>query len=204
MIDRIAVIMAALCSIAFCQARDSTVAVTGNTDSSIAMDSLNAISLAMKMELASIEHYSSFERTTPVKEFARIYRLLLPDETRHYRLLETWGKDEEFKAEVPTDVLEKAKEMIESFPIDTFSAEMASDTANSLLQVLNDDLNLEKQSVSLYQEAISKTSAFGPATVLTFICNEEKKHVQLLEALIELAKKPGDFLKSAEFNKMDR
>ncbi len=169
-----------------------------------APDSVDALTLAMQMEKMSIEHYQSLEETTPVKEFRAIYHLLVRDEQKHYRVLETWKKDLSFDAAVPTDILEKSRQLLSEFPIDTLVTEFAEDSAGSFLQVLTDDYELEKKSVALYEDAVNRTASSGQGAVFTFLAKEEKRHALLLEQLIECAKQPEQFLREKKFNELEK
>jgi rubrerythrin len=169
-----------------------------------APDSVDALTLAMQMEKMSIEHYQSLEETTPVKEFRAIYQLLVRDEQKHYRVLETWKRELSFDAAVPTDILEKSRKLLSEFPIDTLVTEFAQDSAGSFLQVLTDDYELEKKSVALYEDAVSRTASTGQGAVFTFLAKEERRHVRLLEQLIECAKQPEQFLREKRFNELEK
>lgn len=169
-----------------------------------APDSEDALTLAMQMEKMSIEHYQSLEETTPVKEFRAIYHLLVRDEQKHYRVLETWKKELSFDATVPTDILEKSRKLLSEFPIDTLVTEFSQDSAGSFLQVLTDDYELEKKSVALYEDAVNRTASSGQGAVFTFLAKEEKRHVRLLEQLIECAKQPEQFLREKRFNELEK
>jgi rubrerythrin len=167
-------------------------------------DSVDAITLAMQMEQMSVDHYRSLEMTTPVKEFRAIYHLLVRDEQKHYRLLERWKKELLFDAAVPTDILEKSRRLLSEFPIDTVAVELAADTAGSFLRILTDDYDLEKKSVALYEDAISRTAASGNGAIYVFLAREERNHVLLLEKLIECAKQPEKFLRAKQFNELEK
>jgi rubrerythrin len=167
-------------------------------------DTTDAISIAMEMERMSVEHYQSLEKTSPVKEFRAIYRLLVRDEQKHYRLLERWKKELQFDAAVPTDILAESRKLLSAFPIDTMVVEFAGDSAGSFLQVLTDDLELEKKSVALYENAMERTAASGQGTIFIFLAREEKNHVRLLEHLIDCAKQPERYLRSKEFNTIEK
>ena len=169
-----------------------------------APDLEDALTLAMQMEKMSIEHYQSLEETTPVKEFRAIYHLLVRDEQKHYRVLETWKKELSFDATVPTHILEKSRKLLSEFPIDTLVTEFSQDSAGSFLQVLTDDYELEKKLVALYEDAVNRTASSGQGAVFTFLAKEEKRHVRLLEQLIECAKQPEQFLREKRFNELEK
>ena len=64
-------------------------------------------------------------------------------------------------------------------------------------------LQLERDSENYYRELAQKTENIGLQNILKMLAEEEKKHLFLLENVVEFVSRPETWIENAEFNHLD-
>lgn len=63
-------------------------------------------------------------------------------------------------------------------------------------------VEIERQSVDFYSHQASKAGDRPGRTVLLWLAEEERKHIRVLEAILEMIERPAVWLENAEWNQL--
>jgi rubrerythrin len=77
-----------------------------------------------------------------------------------------------------------------------------ADEKENAVKAYKEALAMEKQAVKYYSGMLKQCEEPQRAA-LSLIIEEEKNHLALMEALIDFARKPQEWLENAEFNHLD-
>jgi rubrerythrin len=157
------------------------------------------IELAKNIEQEGKRYYEKLAREGPVSALSGIFKLLAEEEQKHYELFNSW-KDSSFPHPSPAGTVSaEAKRVFAALSAQFSLPETAYDYSKAYTKALE----MERKSISLYEDMLGKASSSAHKNTLSFLIQEEQKHEHLMEHLLEFVNEPKTFLENAEFNHLD-
>lgn len=154
---------------------------------------MQTIAFAIKMEADAAGYYQ--KQATAFKDYpiARAFEKLVEAELKHQELLQNLENKGDMESELKN--LSRQKNVFSNL------LDFKNDIAliPRQIDVYQKALDLEQQSIQLYSKLIKKTQNESERGLLQFLIDEEKKHYVLFEELVELVKRPVDWVEDAEF-----
>lgn len=153
---------------------------------------MNSIELAIGMELDNKRFYLEQAEKTDDNGLKSIFHTLAEEESIHarilknkaetlpYELIDTYGEIKSIYLEIG-----KYKNVVRKFP-------NAADIYSLALQN-------EKKSLYLYGEMLRDAADEKEKTIFRFLVEQENSHYKVLEQLLEMVSRPGEWVESAEF-----
>jgi rubrerythrin len=151
--------------------------------------------IAMQIEKEGEDYYTKLaEECSGNEGMNHIFKMLARDEKKHYAIFKKMKENNppDFQK---TDIFESAKEIFTEFrkQFDKLSCDM------SQLETYKKALELEKKSYDFYLEKLDEFTDPIHMGIIRKIANEEKKHMLLLENIIEMVERPETWIEDAEF-----
>lgn len=151
---------------------------------------------AMQMELDGEKFYRDIAKQCSDEGTRYIMNMLADDEAKHYKVFETMARG--MKADMTdTDIIKTAVNVFTKYqenPADFNSMDQRS--------LYEEALGLEKQSRDFYMEKVDEVKDNDQKLMLGRIAAEEKRHMRVLENIIELIDHPKQWVEDAEFYRM--
>lgn len=161
---------------------------------------MNLFDFALTMELDGVANYKELAAKTVHPDLKAVLEGLAAEERRHYDIIKAaqggeWGivPEQPALSAVPNvfadktfDLADQARTIprLKAEPIDLYRAA----------------LDREKESVSLYQELAQKAASPEEKSLCQKLREEEEKHVELMDNIVEMLNRVQDWVESAEFN----
>lgn len=158
----------------------------------------DALEIAKTIEKEAREQYLRLAESTVHREVAGVFRFLADEEEKHYTMFERMQKNLPVEPSKPSDLLLKAKSVLKSISIEN-SPPASGDAETSYQKALE----LENRSVEFYEKLAENKVAAEQAGVVALILGEERKHVRLMEEMIQFVLRPKLWLENAEWNHLD-
>lgn len=149
---------------------------------------------AKKFEMDGREYYLKLAKESSSEYLAQLFNMLANDERQHYEIV---SKLQENDAEyVPSDNFGEVRTIFRRYldANETFEAEITK------LEAYAHAVELEKESFDFYREQGEKANNPVEREILYRIANEEMKHQIMLENLMDLIRKPEEWVESPEFS----
>ncbi len=158
---------------------------------------MNPLELAKSLELEGAAYYEKLAADSPVKALSGVFATLAKEERIHFNIFDAWQKKNKApSAPAQGDASAEAKKIFAGL-----SSQFAvPQPVYNYSQAWGNALEMERKSISVYQDMLSKAASADDKSILQFLIGEEQKHEHLMEHLLEFAKEPGEFLENAEFN----
>lgn len=152
--------------------------------------------IAMKMEMEGEEYYIALAEKCSHYGVRMVFLSMANDERKHYKIIREMsdydGNLEESKVLTHVkSVFSEIKNSIDSFAL-----------PKGVVEAYQHAVELEKASIEFYQEYSCKTNEDCERKVFDQLIKEEETHLRVLENLIELVKRPGEWVESAEFGSL--
>jgi rubrerythrin len=157
------------------------------------------IELAKNIEKEGKRYYEILAREGPVSALSGIFKLLAEEEQKHYELFNSWQENSFPHPSSSGTVSAEAKRVFAALSAQFSLPETAYDYSKAYTKALD----LERKSISLYEDMLGKASSAVQKNVLSFLIQEEQKHEHLMEHLLEFVSEPKTFLENAEFNHLE-
>ncbi len=155
---------------------------------------MNVYQYAMKIEKEGEAYYRELVDKSPNNGLKRIFNMLATEEVKHYNIF---------------------KNMMKNNNIDVDKLDIITDT-KTIFEILNeekDSLDLSKEEIKYYQEAIEREDNSykfylekskeiedeKEKLIFIKIAEEEIKHKMILENIISFIEEPTNWVSSAEF-----
>lgn len=158
---------------------------------------MNVFDFAMEMELDGKAHYEKLAAGAPIAGLKNIFGRLAADEQKHYETIQVM-KAGSYGDMAGSMALEEARNV--------FLGLMDNKT---LIGGLRKDLDgyryamqVEADSVKLYEDMARKESNTDCVQLLLKIANEEKKHYNIMENLYDFVMAPQNYLEWGEFSNL--
>jgi rubrerythrin len=154
--------------------------------------------LAQEMEKEGKKYYEKLSAASKNPEVASVFAFLAKEEAVHLKTFEKMEKGMKLSARAISGSTVKAVKLFGKMAAKSRIAAEKESTVKGYKEALK----MEKQAVKYYSGMMKKSNESQKAA-LSLIIDEEKKHVVLMEALIDFAKQPEAWLENAEFNHLD-
>jgi len=156
---------------------------------------MDIFEFAMQMELDGAKLYRDLARNSKAPGVERILLQLAEDEDKHYAILERMAGSSD--AEMPdSSILDDA--------VNIFAAitEKDLDLSGEQSEIYLRAAEIEKKSRDFYFEKAAAVDDAAQRELLLRLAGEEKRHLHLLEGMVEFLKCPDLWLENAEFTKL--
>ena len=159
---------------------------------------MNVFDFALKMELEGEAYYRAIAEKVQYDELKKALLALAEDEGRHYKII-SQAKENTFEliAEVP--FLEKVQNVFSANKEDPFIEQLRSEQ----IDVYRAALVKEKESVELYKKLQADSEKENVKSIFKKLMQEEERHAEQLEHIIDMLNNVNDWVESAEFNHKD-
>ncbi|MBA7533589.1 hypothetical protein ES705_25830 [subsurface metagenome] len=160
---------------------------------------MNIYKYAMKMEKDSENYYSELANKTDDAGLQNILRMLANDEVKHYNIIEQMIKIDESAELAETGILKNAKNIFSKIK----GKNLVFDFDVSQINFYRKAQEIEEKSYNFFIKMSDKVEVESQRKIFLKLAEEEKKHMFLLESLVEFLSRPGIWIENAEFNHLD-
>jgi len=160
---------------------------------------MNIYKYAMKMEKDSENYYRELANKTGDLGLQNILKMLANDEVKHYHIIEQMMKTDASVELAETDILENAKNIF----IKIKGKNLVFDFDLTQINFYRKAQEMEEKSYKFYIEMSGKAEIESQKKIFLKLAGEEKKHMFLLENLVEFVSKPEIWIENAEFNHLE-
>jgi rubrerythrin len=158
----------------------------------------DVLEIAKTIETEGRAQYLWLAESTVNREVTGVFRFLADEEEKHLRMFERMQKNLPVEISEKSDILKRAKSVLKSISVDNVPPRFG-DAESSYQKALD----LEIKSVEFYEKLVNDKAVSGQAGVIALVLGEERRHVRLMEALLELVRSPKRWLENAEWNHLD-
>ena len=154
---------------------------------------------AIELEDTAIRMYQELsEQCSPYEGIRNILLMLVKNHESHLQALKEM-KDNTCGGIEQTNAFTKTKNLFEKMQSEknTFSCDMDQ------LNLYKKARNLIAQKLEFYEGMLGKMDCEEDNKIVENLVPEEKKHLQVLENIIEMVNRPNLWLEDAEFNHLD-
>ena len=160
---------------------------------------MNIYQYAMKLEKDSENYYNRLMSKTNDVGLQTILKMLADEEVRHFNIVKKMMKTDTYPEFAETDILKNAKSIflkIKGKKL-VFNFDLVQTDFYRKAQ------EFEEKSHKHYLEMSKKVEGEAQKNLLLKLAEEEKKHMFLLENLVEFVSRPETWIEDAEFNHLD-
>jgi rubrerythrin len=165
---------------------------------------MNVFEYAMKMEEDGREYYESRAAATKNPALKRIWEQLAADEIKHYEIFRRFRDGEVPKAAemsaAGTTILEGTKTIFE----ESAQKEDLQVFAGDELAAWEKAKQMEVETEDFYRKHAKEEANSEVSKSLSLLADEERKHVHLIEHVIEFINQPKQWLDDAEWSNLGR
>lgn len=155
---------------------------------------MKTLDFAINMELDGEQYYKKQAEINRENNLYSVCMMLANDEAHHAQILTSMK--ERRSVELPdSDTLQKAKNVFSGIG----DIEMALKPIPSQLDFYRLASEKETQSITLYQEMLSKAEDKQDVEVFEYLIGQEKQHFEVLDELADLLRHAEEWVESAEF-----
>ena len=156
---------------------------------------MNAYEYAMQMEKEGEQFYRELADKSSDEGLKNIFLNLANEEVKHYELFKNIAESEDH-IEIPKmDVMKDAKEIFAEMKASGKELDFGDDQ----IALYKKALESEDKAYNLYIDKANEVSNPEHKEIFLKIAAEEKKHLELLENLVDFVESPKNWLESAEF-----
>jgi len=160
---------------------------------------MNIYQYAMKLEKDSENYYTGLMSKTDDVGLQTILKMLADEEAKHFSIVEQMEKSDTCPELAETNILKNAKDIF--VQIKGKNLEYNFDLAQA--DFYRKAQEFEEKSHQHYLEMSGKVEDEAQKNLLLKLAEEEKKHIFLLENLVEFVSRPETWVENAEFNHLD-
>jgi len=160
---------------------------------------MNIYKYAMKMEKDSENYYNELANKTDDTGLQNILKMLANDEVKHYNIIEKMMKTDASAELAETGILKNAKNIF----IKIKGKNIVFNFGLSQVDFYRKAQEFEEKSYKFYLEMSDKVEIKSQKKIFLKLAGEEKKHMFLLENLVEFVSRPETWIENAEFNHLD-
>ena len=157
---------------------------------------MNIYKYAMQLEKDSENYYIRLMNKTDDVGLQTILKMLADEEAKHFSIVEQMMKTNTCPELIETDLLKNAKNIF--MKIKGKKLEFNFDLAQA--DFYRKAQEFEEKSYKHYLEMSDKVEAEAQKNLLLKLAGEEKKHMFLLENLVDFVSRPETWIENAEFN----
>jgi len=160
---------------------------------------MNIYKYAMKMEKDGENYYRELANKTEDIGLQNILKMLADEEVRHYSIIEQMIKSKASAELAETGILKKVKNIF----IKIKGKNLVFNFDLPQINFYRKAQEIEEKSYKFYIEMSDKVEIESQRKVFLKLAGEEKKHMFLLENLVEFVSRPETWIENAEFNHLD-
>ena len=160
---------------------------------------MNIYKYAMKMEKDSENYYRELANKTGDVGLRNILKMLANDEVKHYHIIEQMMKTDVSAELAETDILENAKNIF----IKIKGKNLVFNFDLPQIDFYRKAQEMEEKSYKFYIEMSDKAETESHRKIFLKLAEQEKKHMFLLENLVEFVSRPETWIENAEFNHLE-
>jgi rubrerythrin len=152
---------------------------------------------AKKMELDGINFYKREAEKTTKSGFKRILELLIHEERKHYAFLEELENNCP-AAKLETLALDRAENIFQEMRKNKEGFDFSEDQVEAYRKALE----IERKSEKFYRDLAEKQKNPEIKKQLLMVAEEEKKHVIMVDGLVEYIDRPNQWVEHAMFSQL--
>ncbi len=160
---------------------------------------MNIYKYAMKMEKDGENYYRELANKTEDIGLQNILKMLADEEVRHYNIIEQMMKSKASAELAETGILKKVKNIF----IKIKGKNLVFNFDLPQINFYRKAQEIEEKSYKFYIEISDKVEIESQRKLFLKLAGEEKKHMFLLENLVEFVSRPETWIENAEFNHLD-
>jgi len=160
---------------------------------------MNIYKYAMKMEKDGENYYRELANQTEDIGLQNILKMLADEEAKHYNIIEQMMKSKAGAELAETGILKKVKNIF----IKIKGKNLVFNFDLPQINFYRKAQEIEEKSYKFYIEMSDKVEIESQRKVFLKLAGEEKKHIFLLENLVEFVSRPETWIENAEFNHLD-
>ncbi len=157
---------------------------------------MNIYKYAMKMEKDSENYFRELANKTDDAGLQNILKMLANDEVKHYNIIEKMMKTDASAELAETNILKNAKNIFTKIK----GKNIVFDFDLPQIDFYRKAQEFEEKSYKFYLEMSDKVEIESQKKIFLKLAEEEKKHMFLLENLVEFVSRPETWIENAEFN----
>jgi len=157
---------------------------------------MNIYKYAMQLEKDSENYYTRLMNKTDDVGLQTILKMLADEEAKHFTIVEQMMKTNTYPELIEIDLLKNTKNIF--MKIKGKKLEFNFDLAQA--DFYRKAQEFEEKSYQHYLEMSDKVEAEAQKNLLLKLAEEEKKHMFLLENLVDFVSRPETWIENAEFN----
>ncbi|RMD51822.1 MAG: rubrerythrin [Nitrospirae bacterium] len=161
---------------------------------------MDILEYAMQMEKDGETFYRELAKKCHAPGFERILNMLADDEVKHYEMLNKMHQKLEHPELLESEILTKAKNIFAQMKEEK-QALVCPPTEEDLY---HEALEIERKSLAFYEEKAKEVKDEVAREALNKLAAAEKKHVRLLENLVDFVANPATWLEDAEWYHLDQ
>lgn len=158
---------------------------------------MDIFEFAMQMEKDGEQYYRELAGKVKNDGVKRILGMLADDEVKHYNIVSAMRKGAPEMPDSP--VLKNSKNIFEEIK----GTKTDLDFDDSHKEALKKALEIEEKSEDFYAEKAGEVDNEAHKTLFKKLADEERRHVHLLDHMIEFVTKPETWLDDAEFSNLE-
>ena len=158
---------------------------------------MDIFEFAMKMEEDGKDYYMESSAKATDEGIQNILKMLAADEEKHYVAIKHMKEEQAVMLE--TRILEKAKNIF----VEMKEKSEEIDLSATPIHLYTKAREIEDRSIKFYLEMSADMEDDAHRDLFLLLAEEEKKHLFLLENVIEFVSKPQIWLENAEFNHLE-
>jgi rubrerythrin len=162
---------------------------------------MDIFTFAMQMEKDGELFYRDLTNKTDNKGIKAILTLLADAEVNHYQILEKMSREADGLILTKDTIFQNVKNIFQQMKDDKDAVNISSDA--SYVGLYKDALDIESKSKSFYLEKADEVSGQAQKEILLQLAEEEKKHMVLVNTIIEFISRPATWLENAEWYHLD-
>lgn len=153
---------------------------------------MNSLELAIQLEMESKKFYLGHAEKTEDRGLKSIFISLAEEESIHARILK--NKKDNLSYEL-VDTYAKIKNLFEKFEDYKSEIKQIPDS----IDVYNLSLEKENMTKELYEKMLQEATDEKDIKIFKYLIEQEKGHCRVIEQLIEMVRRPEEWVESAEF-----
>ncbi len=161
---------------------------------------VNIFDYALQMELDGEQYYMRLAEKANHDDLKKVFMDLAKDEQRHHQIIQSVQKDTPEKLQ-ENPLLHTVQNV---FILDTDSLiedkTLVTKLKKEPVDVYLSALEKEKESVELYKKLRDELSGQVEKDLCAKLMQEEEKHMEIIENIIDMFNRVNDWVESAEFN----
>ena len=157
---------------------------------------MNIYKYAMQLEKDSENYYNKLMNETDDVGLQAILKMLAGEEAKHFSIVEQMMKNNTHPELTETDILKNARNIFEKIKGKKLKFNFDLTQADFYRKAQE----FEEKSYRHYLEMSDKVEVEAQKNLLLKLAEEEKKHIFLLENLVEFVSRPETWIENAEFN----